>query len=66
MIDYEEFRKLEDKRDRIMLKKNLYEQKKTNDETQVVLLNEELNQYQNIKQELERQRKKLEEQIRLL
>lgn len=61
VIDYEEYRKLEDKRDRIMLKKNLYEQKKTNDESQVVLLNEELNQYQKVKDELEKQRKKLQD-----
>ena len=45
VIDYQEYRKLEDKRDRIMLKKSLYERKKVNDESQVVLLNEELKQY---------------------
>ena len=45
VIDYQEYRKLEDKRDRIMLKKGLYERKKGVDEDQVVLLNEELNQY---------------------
>ena len=32
VIDYNEFRKLEDKRDRILLKKTLYERKKVNDE----------------------------------
>ena len=32
VIDYNEFRKLEDKRDRIQLKKVLYERKKVNDE----------------------------------
>lgn len=45
VIDKGEFHKLEDKRDRIMLKKNLYERKKVTDEAQVVLLNEELNHY---------------------
>lgn len=34
---------MEDKRDRIMLKKTLYEKKKVADEAQVVILNEELN-----------------------
>jgi len=52
VIDYQEYRKLEDKRDRIMLKKTLYERKKVSDETQVVILNEELNQYQRNKDEL--------------
>ena len=42
VIDYNEYRKLEDKRDRILLKKTLYERKKDNDERQVRLLNEEL------------------------
>ena len=46
VTDWQEYRKLEDKRDRIMLKKTLYERKKVNDESQVVLLNEELNKYQ--------------------
>ena len=46
-IDYNEYRKLEDKRDRIMLKKTLYERKKVNDEAEVVKLNGELNLYQN-------------------
>ena len=32
VIDYQEYRKLEDKRDRIMLKKTLYERKKVIDE----------------------------------
>ena len=44
VIDYNEYRKLEDKRDRILLKKTLYERKKDNDERQVRLLNEELTQ----------------------
>ena len=35
-----------------MLKKTLYERKKVSDETQVVILNEELNQYQRNKDEL--------------
>jgi len=42
VIDYNEFRKLEDKRDKILLKKTLYERKKVNDESQVKLLNNEL------------------------
>ena len=52
VIDYQEYRKLEDKRDRIMLKKLLYERKKVTDETQVVILNEELNLYQRNKNDL--------------
>ena len=52
VIDYQEYRKLEDKRDRIMLKKVLYERKKVADEDQVVILNEELNQYQKEKTDL--------------
>ena len=55
VIDYQEYRKLEDKRDRIMLKKGLYERKKGVDEDQVVLLNEELNQYQKTKKDLANQ-----------
>lgn len=35
-----------------MLKKTLYEKKKVNDEAQVVILNEELNQYQHTKKDL--------------
>ena len=46
VIDYQEYRKLEEKQNRIMLKRELYNRKKVNDENQVVLLNEELNQYQ--------------------
>ena len=42
VLDYNEYRKLEEKRDRILLKKTLYEQKKINDESQVALLNDEL------------------------
>ena len=42
VIDYNEFRKLEDKKDRILLKKLLYERKKNHDETQVGLLSDEL------------------------
>ena len=42
VLDYNEYRKLEEKRDRILLKKTLYDQKKVNDEDQVALLNEEL------------------------
>ena len=57
VIDYNEYRKLEDKRDRIQLKKVLYERKKVNDEKQVGLLNQELDeQYQ----EKEKLRKKLQ------
>lgn len=33
VTDFQEFRKLEDKRDRIMLKKTLYERKKVSDES---------------------------------
>ena len=32
VLDYNEYRKLEEKRDRILLKKTLYDQKKHNDE----------------------------------
>ena len=42
VIDYNEYRKLEDKRDRIQLKKVLYDRKKVNDENQVDILNNEL------------------------
>jgi hypothetical protein len=55
VIDYQEYRKLEDKKDRVMLKKTLYEKKKVNDESQVVLLNSELNKYQKEKESLNKQ-----------
>ena len=32
VLDYNEYRKLEEKRDRILLKKTLYDKKKQNDE----------------------------------
>jgi len=54
VIDYNEFRKLEDKRDRIMLKKMLYERKKNNDESQVHLLNDELKQQHAEKERINR------------
>jgi predicted nucleic acid-binding Zn-ribbon protein len=63
VIDYQEYRKLEDKRDRIMLKKTLYERKKVSDETQVVILNEELNQYQRNKDELTNRLSALRKQL---
>ena len=66
VIDYNEYRKLEDKRDRIMLKKTLYERKKMTDEQQVVILNEELNQYQKSKDELNDKLNNLKKQLRVL
>ena len=66
MTDFHEYRKLEDKRDRIMLKKTLYERKKVNDESQVVLLNEELNKYQRKKDELNTMIPQLKKQLRAL
>lgn len=48
-IDGQEYRKLEDKRDRINLKKKLYEKKKIEDEEQVVILNDELQKFENDK-----------------
>ena len=66
VIDYNEYRKLEDKRDRIALKKTLYERKKFNDEQQVVILNEELNQYQKSKDELAEKLNALKSQLRVL
>ena len=66
VTDYQEFRKLEDKRDRIMLKKTLYERKKTSDESQVVLLNEELNKYQRRKDDLNSLIPSLKKQLRAL
>jgi len=44
-IDRQEYRKLQDKRDRIMLKKKLYEKKKIEDEEEVVVLAADLNQF---------------------
>lgn len=66
VTDYQEYRKLEDKRDRIMLKKTLYERKKVSDESQVVLLNEELNKYQRRKDELNNLIPTLKKQLRTL
>ena len=66
VIDYQEYRKLEDKRDRINLKKTLYEKKKVSDEKQVVLLNDELNKYQKHKKGLNDRLNELKEQIKLL
>ena len=66
VIDYQEYRKLEDKRDRIMLKKLLYERKKVTDETQVVILNEELNLYQRNKNDLANQLEVLRKQLNAL
>ena len=66
VIDYNEYRKLEDKRDRIMLKKTLYERKKVADEQQVVILNEELNQYQRNKDGLHEKLAALKKQLKSL
>ena len=57
---------MEDKRDRIMLKKTLYERKKVSDESQVVLLNEELNKYQRRKDDLNSLIPSLKKQLRAL
>lgn len=38
VFDYNEYRKLEDKKDRIALKKELYERKKAADETRIKFL----------------------------
>lgn len=38
-LDYNEYRKLEDKKDRIVLKKTLYERKRKNDEQEILNLN---------------------------
>lgn len=57
---------MEDKRDRIMLKKTLYERKKVSDESQVVLLNEELNKYQRRKDDLNGLIPSLKKQLRAL
>ena len=61
--DYNEYRKLEDKRDRIMLKKTLYEKKKVNDESQIALLNDELNNYQSEKAGLNKKLRLLRQQL---
>ena len=45
-IDREEYKKLEEKQNRIMLKKKLYEKKKVEDEEQVLALNEDLKMYE--------------------
>ena len=55
VLDYNEYRKLEEKRDRISLKKTLYERKKINDEQQVGLLNEELEKQKQAKDAYNRQ-----------
>lgn len=65
-IDYAEYRKLEDKRDRIMLKKTLYERKKVNDEGEVVKLNGELNLYQRQKEDLNGMLAALKKQLKQL
>jgi len=64
VIDYQEYRKLEDKRDRILLKKTLYERKKVGDEGQVVLLNDELNKYQKHKGGLNDRLSSLKKQLK--
>ena len=63
MIDYNEYRKLEDKRDRILLKKTLYERKKDNDERQVRLLNEELTQQHDERERVNRRLQVLRDQL---
>ena len=57
---------MQDKRDRIMLKKTLYEKKKIGDEEQVVLLNDELNKYQNHKKGLNSKLATLKKQLKEL
>ncbi len=49
-----------------MLKKLLYERKKVTDETQVVILNEELNQYQRNKIDLSNKLDALKKQLSAL
>lgn len=42
VFDYNEYRKLEDKKDRIDLKRDLYTQKKMTDEARIAFLEQEL------------------------
>ena len=52
VFDYNEYRKLEDKKDRIDLKRDLYRQKKSNDEARIAILEKELNSNSKAKDEL--------------
>lgn len=52
VIDYNQFRKLEDKKDRIVLKKDLYDRKKSNDERRVGGLEDELQEQLLLKEQL--------------
>jgi hypothetical protein len=63
VLDYNEYRKLEEKRDRILLKKTLYEQKKTGDESQVALLNDELERQKREKEDLNSRADALKRQL---
>jgi hypothetical protein len=63
VIDYNEYRKLEDKRDKILLKKHLYERKKYTDEGQVRLLNEDLDGQHAEKDHLNRRLQMLRDQL---
>lgn len=66
VIDIDEFRRLQDKQDRINLKKALYERKKINDETQAVLLNEELTKQMEAKDDLNEKLSALKKQLKAL
>jgi len=63
VIDYNEYRKLEDKKDRILLKKTLYEHKQTGDQKQVGLLNTELDRMHGDKEVLNRKLDQLRETL---
>lgn len=63
VLDYNEYRKLEEKRDRILLKKTLYDRKKVNDEQQVALLNEELESQKKTKDDLNHKVSGLQRQL---
>ena len=63
VLDYNEYRKLEEKRDRILLKKTLYDQKKQNDESQVSLLNGDLTETKASKDELNNMVSSLKRQL---
>ena len=52
VFDYNEYRKLEDKKDRIALKKDLYERKKAADESRIKFLNGERDVNDDTKQDL--------------
>lgn len=52
VFDYNEYRKLEDKRDRIVLKKDLYERKKENDFQKNGILSKEISEATGVKKSL--------------